>query len=90
VFNDAINCRHLPLDVRSGDELRMRYLKEFVPSMYHFDDERSARVQEGIRQMAERKGRAGDPGSLSPEQKRKKPSKVGFLQPEFCQAILGL
>lgn len=33
----AIACEHLPLDVRSWGYLRERYLKEFAPSMYHFE-----------------------------------------------------
>jgi hypothetical protein len=44
VINDAIDCPHLPLDVRSWDELRERYFKEFAPSLYRLKDEPMALV----------------------------------------------
>lgn len=35
VTEDAINCQHLPLDVRGYADCRERYLKEFSPYLYY-------------------------------------------------------
>jgi hypothetical protein len=44
VINDAIDCQHLPLDVQSWDDLEERYFKEFVPSMYRFEEDPMVRA----------------------------------------------
>jgi hypothetical protein len=44
VIEDVLHCQHLPLDVQSWEELRERYFKEFVPAMYHFQEQPMARA----------------------------------------------
>jgi hypothetical protein len=44
VINDAIDCPHMPLDVRSWHELRERYFKEFAPSLYRVENDPMTRA----------------------------------------------
>jgi len=44
VLEDALDCPHLPLDVKTWDDVEERYFKEFVPSMYRYDDDPMARA----------------------------------------------
>lgn len=48
VVNDAIDCAHLPLDVRTWNELRERYLDEFAPWVYRSENAPMARAFKNV------------------------------------------
>lgn len=48
VILDAIDCQHLPLDVRDYADFRERYLKEFAPRLYHTKGDSMAKIFEKL------------------------------------------